>query len=203
MQISTRDHGGPGDPKGPRSCSKVDVARRVRMAQDVAAEVGRLQPGDLRVLHKDVAYKPIADALSKLPATYDGVKPDKKSDAPGMEPPVIKPGVPLLVAPAPDPLTDADRAEKGPPRPHGRPGPRVRRVLPAAAQTRTPGDRQEGGDGRSSPETSCHRVGWRAGGADGPARRRPPALRESGPSASMEGLERTAGTSRPWRFRPS
>jgi hypothetical protein len=111
--------------------------------------------------------------------------------------------VPLLVAPAPDPLTDADRAEKGPPRPHGRPGPRVRRVLPAAAQTRTPGDRQEGGGGRSSPETSCHRVGWRAGGADGPARRRPPALRESGPSASMEGLERTAGTSRPWRFRPS
>jgi type IV secretory pathway VirB10-like protein len=69
-----------------------------------------LRVGDRQELF-NVEYKPITDALSKLPASYDGVKPDKKSDAPGMEPPVIKPGVPLLVAPAPD-LVDADRAEK-------------------------------------------------------------------------------------------
>jgi type IV secretion system protein VirB10 len=69
-----------------------------------------LRVGDRQELF-NIEYKPITDALSKLPATYDGVKPDKKSDVPGMEPPVIKPGVPLLVTAAPD-LVDADRAEK-------------------------------------------------------------------------------------------
>jgi type IV secretion system protein VirB10 len=75
-----------------------------------------LKPPSLRVGDRqelfNVEYKPITDALSKLPATYDGVKVDKKIDVPGMEPPVVKPGVPLLVTPAPDLRTDADSAEK-------------------------------------------------------------------------------------------
>jgi type IV secretion system protein TrbI len=74
-----------------------------------------LKPPSLRVAGPqelfNVEYKPITDALSKLPATYDGVKPDRTSDTPGREAPAIKPGVPLLVTPAPD-LVDADRAEK-------------------------------------------------------------------------------------------
>jgi type IV secretion system protein VirB10 len=63
-----------------------------------------LRVGDRQELF-NVEYKPITDALSKLPATYDGIKADKKSDGPA------KPGVPLLVPPAPD-LVDADSAEK-------------------------------------------------------------------------------------------
>jgi type IV secretion system protein VirB10 len=74
-----------------------------------------LKPPSLRVAGPqelfNVEYKPITDALSKLPATYDGVKADKKIDGPAKEPPVVKPGVPLLVTPAPD-LIDADSAEK-------------------------------------------------------------------------------------------
>jgi type IV secretion system protein VirB10 len=74
-----------------------------------------LKPPSLRVASPqelfNVEYKPITDALSKLPATYDGVKPDN-SDTPGKEAPVIKPGVPLLVTPATDLLTDAERVEK-------------------------------------------------------------------------------------------
>jgi type IV secretion system protein VirB10 len=73
-----------------------------------------LKPPNLRVASPpelfNVEYKPITDALSKLPASYDGVKPDK-SDTPGKGAPVTKPGVPLLVTPAPD-LVDADHAEK-------------------------------------------------------------------------------------------
>jgi type IV secretion system protein VirB10 len=75
-----------------------------------------LKPPSLRVADRqelfNVEYKPITDALSKLPATYDGVKPDTKSDTPGKEAPVVKPGVPLLVTPATDLLTDAERADK-------------------------------------------------------------------------------------------
>ena len=75
-----------------------------------------LTPPSLRVAGPqdlfNVEYKPITDALSKLPATYDGVKPEKKSDAAAKETPVKQPGVPLLVTPTPDLLTDAERAEK-------------------------------------------------------------------------------------------
>jgi Bacterial conjugation TrbI-like protein/TrbL/VirB6 plasmid conjugal transfer protein len=60
----------------------------------------------------NVEYKPITDALSKLPATYDGVKPEKNGDAAAKEAPVKQPGVPLLVTPAPDLLADAEPAEK-------------------------------------------------------------------------------------------
>ena len=69
-----------------------------------------LRVGDRQELF-NVEYKPITDALSKLPATYDGVKADKKIDGPEKEPPVVKPGVPMLVTPAPD-LVDAGSAEK-------------------------------------------------------------------------------------------
>ena len=48
-----------------------------------------LQPPSLRVAGPkelfNVEHKPITDALSKLPATYDGVQPDKKLAA-GKEP---------------------------------------------------------------------------------------------------------------------
>jgi type IV secretion system protein VirB10 len=75
-----------------------------------------LTPPSLRVAGPqelfNVEYKPITDALSKLPATYDGVKPEKKSEGGAKETPVKQPGVPLLVTPAPDLLTDAERAEK-------------------------------------------------------------------------------------------
>jgi type IV secretion system protein VirB10 len=75
-----------------------------------------LTPPSLRVAGPqelfNVEYKPITDALSKLPATYDGVKHEKKGDAAAKETPVKQPGVPLLVAPAPDLLADAERAEK-------------------------------------------------------------------------------------------
>ena len=44
-----------------------------------------LKPPSLRVAGPqelfNVDHKPITDALSKLPATYDGVQPDKKADA--------------------------------------------------------------------------------------------------------------------------
>ena len=64
-----------------------------------------LKPPSLRVAGPqelfNVDHKPITDALSKLPATYDGVKPDKKADA-GKQPPapIVPPGVPQLTAPA-------------------------------------------------------------------------------------------------------
>jgi type IV secretion system protein TrbI len=74
-----------------------------------------LKPPSLRVAGPqelyNVEYKPITDGLSKLPATYDGVKPEKKSDIPPKE--IAKQqGVPLLVTPAPDLLSDAERMEK-------------------------------------------------------------------------------------------
>ena len=126
-----------------------------------------LKPPSLRVGDRqelfNVEYKPITDALSKLPATYDGVKPEKKSDAPGKEPPVIKPGVPLLVAPAAGSLADAERVEKA----------RLARMAGQALesgvffrlQLKPPpqGDRQEGGDCRSGSESSTRRVGRRPG----------------------------------------
>jgi len=60
----------------------------------------------------NVEHKPIADALSKLPATYDGVRADKKTPA-GKDIPLGLPkGVPHLTAQTGDPVDDADRAEK-------------------------------------------------------------------------------------------
>jgi type IV secretion system protein VirB10 len=62
----------------------------------------------------NVEHKPITDALSKLPATYDGVKPDKKADT-GKQPPaglLVPPGVPELKVTVGDGLSDAERTEK-------------------------------------------------------------------------------------------
>jgi type IV secretion system protein VirB10 len=62
----------------------------------------------------NVEHKPITDALSKLPATYDGVKPDKKAET-GKRPPaalIVPPEVPEPKTPVSDALAEAERAEK-------------------------------------------------------------------------------------------
>ena len=71
-----------------------------------------LKPPSLRIAGPqelfNVDHKPITDGLSKLPATYDGVKGDKKTDTPA-----LTPGVPRLTsAPTSDPLAEAERVEK-------------------------------------------------------------------------------------------
>jgi type IV secretion system protein VirB10 len=77
-----------------------------------------LKPPNFRVAGPqelfNVDHKPITDALSKLPATYDGVKSDKKVEA-GKQPPavlIVPPGVPELKVTVGDGLNDAERAEK-------------------------------------------------------------------------------------------
>jgi type IV secretion system protein VirB10 len=74
-----------------------------------------LKPPSLRVAGPqelfNVEHKPVTDALSKLPASYDGVKPEKKADA-GKQPPAPSPfEVPVLKTPAADLFTDAERME--------------------------------------------------------------------------------------------
>jgi type IV secretion system protein TrbI len=74
-----------------------------------------LKPPSLRVAGPqelfNVEHKPVTDALSKLPASYDGVRPEKKAD-PMKQPSAPSPlGVPVLKAPASDLLTDAERME--------------------------------------------------------------------------------------------
>jgi type IV secretion system protein VirB10 len=59
----------------------------------------------------NVDHKPIADALSKLPATYDGVQTDKKAPT-GKEAPAVPKGVQHLTAQPGDAGDEADRAEK-------------------------------------------------------------------------------------------
>ena len=58
-----------------------------------------LKPPSLRIASPqelfNVDHKPITDGLSKLPATYDGVRPDKKTDA-GKAPEPVVPGVPSI-----------------------------------------------------------------------------------------------------------
>jgi len=71
-----------------------------------------LMPPSLRIAgpHElfNVDHKPITDGLSKLPATYDGVKGDKKIDTP-----TLTPGVPALTTgPIGDPIAEAERVEK-------------------------------------------------------------------------------------------
>jgi type IV secretion system protein TrbI len=71
-----------------------------------------LKPPSLRIAGPqelfNVDHKPITDGLSKLPASYDGVRPDKKIDTPA-----LTPGVPTLTAaPVGDPIAEAERVEK-------------------------------------------------------------------------------------------
>ena len=77
-----------------------------------------LKPPSLRVAGPqelfNVEHKPVTDALSKLPAGYDGIRPEKKADAgkPPLVAPPLPPGVPPLKASMPDPDAEADRMEK-------------------------------------------------------------------------------------------
>jgi type IV secretion system protein VirB10 len=74
-----------------------------------------LKPPSLRIGNPqelfNVEHKPITDGLNKLPATYDGVKSDKKVDT-GKSPVTIAPGIPKLTAVTDDPIDQAERAEK-------------------------------------------------------------------------------------------
>jgi hypothetical protein len=70
-----------------------------------------LEPPSLRIAGSqelfNVEHKPVTDALSKLPASYDGVRTEKKANT-GKQPPTPPP---LLAPPLKDPLTDAERTE--------------------------------------------------------------------------------------------
>ena len=73
-----------------------------------------LKPPTLRLANPqelfNVEHKSISDGLSKLPATYDGVKPDKRIDArEGLA--MIAPGIPQLRVPSADPIGEAERVE--------------------------------------------------------------------------------------------
>ncbi len=74
-----------------------------------------LKPPSLRIAGPqelfNVDHKPITDGLAKLPATYDGLRADKKADA-GRTPPILGSAVPRLAEPASDALAEADRVEK-------------------------------------------------------------------------------------------
>jgi type IV secretory pathway VirB10-like protein len=60
----------------------------------------------------NVEHKPIADALSKLPATYDGVQTNKKLALPKEPGPALPKGGPHLTRQPGDAVDEADRAEK-------------------------------------------------------------------------------------------
>src|SRR5262245_46437595 len=76
-----------------------------------------LKPPSLRLADRqelfNVEHKPITDTLSKLPAGYDGVRPEKadtgkQPPAPAVAPPAAVPQLKGLVG---DPLADAERME--------------------------------------------------------------------------------------------
>jgi type IV secretory pathway VirB10-like protein len=75
----------------------------------VALKPPRLRVADAREL-LNVEHKPITDGLSKLPATYDGVKP-KKSDSVTVVA-ALDPGVPRLTETSGEPIDEAERVEK-------------------------------------------------------------------------------------------
>jgi type IV secretion system protein TrbI len=74
-----------------------------------------LKPPSLRIAsHQElfnVDHKPITDGLSKLPSTYDGVRPDKKIDV-DKRPTAVTAGVRQLTEPESDPVVEAERVEK-------------------------------------------------------------------------------------------
>ena len=73
-----------------------------------------LKPPSLRISGPNelfnVEHKAITDALAKLPATYEGMKPDKKPEAKGPAP--LAPGIPKLTEPTNDAIDEAERLEK-------------------------------------------------------------------------------------------
>ena len=70
-----------------------------------------LKPPSLRIGERpelfNVDHKPITDGLSKLPATYDGLRAEKKP-----EEAKLPPGIPKLTPGRLDPLDDAEAVEK-------------------------------------------------------------------------------------------
>src|SRR5262249_48192146 len=74
-----------------------------------------LKPPHLRIANSqelfNVEHKPISDGLSKLPASYDVVAPDRKADTVKVAPP-LDPGVPHLVEASGDPVDEAERVER-------------------------------------------------------------------------------------------
>jgi type IV secretion system protein VirB10 len=75
-----------------------------------------LKPLSLRIAGNqelfNVEHKPVTDALSKLPASYDGIGSEKKEKAGSGKPSAVAPAVPLpLKVPGVDALSDAERME--------------------------------------------------------------------------------------------
>jgi type IV secretion system protein TrbI len=128
---------GPGDPQGPTPETKVEpdtlelrtrprpVTRINRKVLIGAAAVVllviaglvlvALRAPSLRVAAPqelfNVEHKPIADALSKLPESYDGVRPDKRAPTGKVATSDLPKGVPDLGQPG-DTVDEAARAEK-------------------------------------------------------------------------------------------
>jgi type IV secretion system protein TrbI len=73
-----------------------------------------LKPPTLRLANPqelfNVERKSISDGLSKLPASYDGLKPDKRVDT-REGPATIAPGIPQLTVLSADPIGEAERVE--------------------------------------------------------------------------------------------
>ena len=73
-----------------------------------------LKPPTLRLANPqelfNVERKSISDGLSKLPASYDGLKPEKRVDT-REGPATIAPGIPQLTQPGADPIREAERVE--------------------------------------------------------------------------------------------
>jgi type IV secretory pathway VirB10-like protein len=73
-----------------------------------------LKPPSLRIAGPtelfNVEHKPVTDALAKLPATYDAVKPVNKPEAKGAT--TLAPGVVQLREPTNDPIAESERIEK-------------------------------------------------------------------------------------------
>lgn len=58
----------------------------------------------------NVEHKPITESLSKLPATYGGLKPDTRPETKG--PTILAPGTVQLREPGKDPVDEAERLER-------------------------------------------------------------------------------------------
>src|SRR5690606_28897266 len=72
----------------------------------VALQTPKLQVGAPRELI-NVENKPIAESLARLPATYEGVRPEKSP-----EPPRPPSGIPQLTEPVSDPIDQAEQVER-------------------------------------------------------------------------------------------
>ena len=91
-----------------------------------------LKPPSLRIGDRpelfNVDHKPITDGLSKLPATYDGVRTERRPTKDAACRRACRNLTPWRRT-----ADDAEAGREGPARPHGRPGPREPGVLPPAS----------------------------------------------------------------------